>query len=127
MYEHLDGLDTGLGGMIMKNQVSVHAFYDEDTSTLTYVVSDPKTKDAVVIDPVLDYDPSSSKARLDSVKDVLSYVEEESLTVHYILETHAHADHLSGSQFFKRSVARCCSCNRKEHYQSSKKLAYLQF
>lgn len=81
--------------------IHVQSFFDEDTSTLTYVVSDPKTKDAVIIDPVLDYDPAASKVSLESVKDVLHYVTKEDLTIHFILETHAHADHLSGSQYLK--------------------------
>ena len=86
----------------MLKTINVHAFFDEDTSTLTYVVHDPKTLDALVIDPVLDYDPASSKVSLESVKAVLEYVKSQSLSVHFILETHAHADHLSGSQYLKK-------------------------
>ena len=81
--------------------MNVKAYFDEDTSTLTYVVYDQESKDAVVIDPVLDYDPASSKYDLKSVNRVIDFVNENQLMVHYILETHAHADHLSGSQFLK--------------------------
>lgn len=81
--------------------MKVNAYFDEDTSTLSYVVYDEVTKDAVVIDPVLDYDPASSKYDLNSVQKLVDVVNHHGLRVHYILETHAHADHLSGSQFLK--------------------------
>lgn len=79
----------------------VKAFFDKDTFTLTYVVSDPKTKDAVIIDPVWDYDPAASKMAEHSAHEVLDYVKGQELKVHHILETHAHADHVSGAQVMK--------------------------
>ena len=79
----------------------VKTFYDDRTSTLTYVVYDPDTKDAVVIDPVLDYDPKASKTWTESVDAVLEFLDEQQLDLRYVLETHAHADHLSGSQTIK--------------------------
>jgi glyoxylase-like metal-dependent hydrolase (beta-lactamase superfamily II) len=84
--------------------MQVKPFHDPSTFTLTYVVHDPSTHDAVVIDPVLDYDPQSSSVSTKSVDDVLAYVRSEGLAVHYILETHAHADHLSGSQILKQQL-----------------------
>ena len=81
--------------------MKIEAFFDNDTYTLTYLVYDPETKDAIVIDPVLDYDPASSKYNPESMSDVVTMIKNNSLNVHYILETHAHADHLSGSQFLK--------------------------
>jgi glyoxylase-like metal-dependent hydrolase (beta-lactamase superfamily II) len=78
--------------------VNIEAFFDPRTSTLTYVVSDPATRDAVVIDPVLDYEPVGSLVSAESVDRVAAYLERERLTLRAILETHAHADHLSGSQ-----------------------------
>lgn len=80
----------------------IEAFYDDRTSTLTYVAYDPETDDAVVIDPVLDYDPKASKTWTNSVDEVIEYIEDEDLDLRYILETHAHADHLSGSQVIKQ-------------------------
>jgi glyoxylase-like metal-dependent hydrolase (beta-lactamase superfamily II) len=77
------------------------SFYDERSSTLTYVVRDPQSRDAVVIDPVLDYEPGASKTFTESVDRVIRYLEDEGLQLRYILETHAHADHLSGSQRIK--------------------------
>ena len=81
----------------------IQDFYDARTNTLTYVVHDPQTRDAVIIDPVLDYDPASSRIWRESVDVVLDYVEREQLKVHYVLETHAHADHLSGAQLIKQA------------------------
>ncbi len=82
--------------------MNVEAFYDEDTFTLTYVVFDPATRDAVVIDPVLDYDPVSSTTSTRSAGRIEAFLKRESLRLHFVLETHAHADHLSGSQYLKR-------------------------
>lgn len=82
--------------------MEIKAFFDPDTSTLTYVVLDPDTGDAVVIDPVLDYDPVGSKTSTRSVDQVSDYVRDEGLTLRFVLETHAHADHLSGSQLLRR-------------------------
>ncbi len=77
-------------------------FFDPNTWTLTYVVSDPETRDAVVIDPVLDFDPLRVSTSTASVDAVAAYVEREGLTLRWILETHAHADHLSGGQVLKQ-------------------------
>jgi glyoxylase-like metal-dependent hydrolase (beta-lactamase superfamily II) len=80
----------------------IKEFFDQDTWTLTYVVWDEKTKDAIVIDPVLDYDPASSKTSEDSAAEVIEFLRMKELKLHFILETHAHADHLSGSQVIKK-------------------------
>jgi len=82
--------------------MKVKEFYDPATYTLTYVVFDPATKDAVVIDPVLDYDPGASQTSTASVDMVSDFVKAEGLTLHWVLETHAHADHLSGSQLLRQ-------------------------
>lgn len=82
--------------------IEVKPFFDPDTFTLTYVVFDPNSRDAVVIDPVLDYDPLSSSTATRSVAEVERFVTSERLRLHYVLETHAHADHLSGSQYLRR-------------------------
>lgn len=82
--------------------MKIQTFYDPVTYTITYVVFDPETRDAVVVDPVLDYDPLASRASTGSIARLAAFVDRERLRVHYVLETHAHADHLSGSQFLKR-------------------------
>ena len=84
--------------------MQIHTLFDDRTWTLTYVVYDEATKDAVIIDPVLDFDPASGRTWEDSNEAVLDFVKNEDLTVHWILETHAHADHLSGSQGLKKAL-----------------------
>lgn len=81
---------------------TVKEFFDKATWTLTYVVYDAQTKDAVVIDPVWDYDPASSKLSQNSAEEVFSFILKNSLNIHFILETHAHADHVTGSQIYKQ-------------------------
>jgi glyoxylase-like metal-dependent hydrolase (beta-lactamase superfamily II) len=82
--------------------MQIQAFFDKRTFTLTYVVYDEQTRDAVVIDPVLDYEPAASKTWTESADEVLAFLEKNELRLHYVLETHAHADHLSGSQHIKK-------------------------
>ncbi|MEZ4367313.1 MAG: MBL fold metallo-hydrolase [Kofleriaceae bacterium] len=81
--------------------IHVEPFYDAATYTLTFVVFDPATRDAVVIDPVLDYDPASGTTTTTAADRVSAYVEAERLRLHWVLETHAHADHLSASQLLR--------------------------
>ncbi len=80
----------------------IHSFFDPATFTLTYVVYDPDSRDAVVIDPVLDFDPLSAQTSLASVQRVSAFVSEQQLKLRHVLETHAHADHLTGAQYLKR-------------------------
>ena len=84
--------------------IHVEPFFDPRTSTLTYVVLDVASRDALVIDPVLDYDPASGTTWTESVDRVAAYVERERLRVQFVLETHAHADHLSGAQLLRRQL-----------------------
>ncbi len=79
----------------------IHAFFDVPTNTVSYLVGDPETKDAAVIDPVLDYDHKSGKANVTSADAILAKVKELGLTVKLVLETHVHADHLSGAPYIK--------------------------
>jgi glyoxylase-like metal-dependent hydrolase (beta-lactamase superfamily II) len=82
--------------------IEIKPFYDARTFTVTFVVWDRATRDAVVIDPVLDYDPVGSFTFTDSVDEVTSFLRSNELSLRWILETHAHADHLSGSQLLKK-------------------------
>lgn len=83
---------------------TVKEFFDKATWTLTFVVYDEITKDAIILDPVWDYDPAASKMSTHSADEVLQFVQSKNLNVHYILETHAHADHVSGSQILKKHL-----------------------
>ena len=75
----------------------IETFYDPRTYTLTYIVYDAETKDAVVIDPVLDYDPLAVTTYTESLDKVTSFIDQNRLRVHFAMETHAHADHISAS------------------------------
>ena len=79
----------------------IRAFFDEPTNTVSYLVADPVTKQAAVIDPVLDYDQASGAVDSRSVEAVLRAAREQGFTIVWTLETHAHADHLSGSPYIK--------------------------
>jgi glyoxylase-like metal-dependent hydrolase (beta-lactamase superfamily II) len=80
----------------------IQHFFDPQSSTLTYVVSDSKSRDAVVIDPVWDFDAASGDFSTAAFDKVLDFLQEKSLTPCFVLETHAHADHISSSQLFKK-------------------------
>src|SRR5512134_3030641 len=79
--------------------MEIRSFFDPATFTLTYVVHDART--AVVIDPVRDYDPKSGRTSWRSAEDVAAYVDERHLRVAYAIDSHAHADHMTGLPFFK--------------------------
>jgi len=79
----------------------VNAFFDNDTNTVTYVLKDPKGDDCAIIDPVLDYDAAAGRTSTVSADRVLQYVEDNGLKVAWVLETHAHADHLSAAAYLK--------------------------
>ncbi len=88
----------------MNSMVTIQAFFDPTTWTVSYVVWDPSTRRAAVIDPVLDYDFKSGHTSTTSVDKVLGYVAKHQLHVDWILETHAHADHLSGARHLQQRV-----------------------
>lgn len=75
----------------------IHPFFDGATNTVTYLVADPATRRAAIIDPVLDFDPKSGRLSTDSSDAVMARARAEGLEVVWILETHAHADHLSAA------------------------------
>jgi glyoxylase-like metal-dependent hydrolase (beta-lactamase superfamily II) len=82
----------------------VHAFHDEATFTITYVVSDPDTGSAAIVDPVLDYDPASGRTSTASADEVIAFVNARELDVLWILETHVHADHLTGAPYLREQL-----------------------
>jgi len=79
----------------------IRAFFDESTNTVSYLVWDPATRDGAVIDPVLDFDHKSGKASVASADALLKAATELGVHVVWVLETHAHADHLSGAPYIK--------------------------
>jgi glyoxylase-like metal-dependent hydrolase (beta-lactamase superfamily II) len=82
----------------------IQAFFDEETFTVSYLVSDPATRRAVVIDPVLDFDPKSARTSTKSADALLAAIKAKDLTVEWLLETHAHADHLSAAAVLKQKL-----------------------
>jgi glyoxylase-like metal-dependent hydrolase (beta-lactamase superfamily II) len=85
-------------------QTTTQGFFDPHTWTITYVISDNATRHAAIVDPVLDYDFKSGRISTVSTDKVLTYIRSNNLKVDWILETHAHADHLSGAQYVKEQV-----------------------
>lgn len=79
----------------------VQAFFDDATFTITYVVHDPATRDAAIIDSVLDYRANSGRTSTASADNVIAYVNSNNLKVTWLLETHAHADHLSAAPYLQ--------------------------
>ncbi|MDG1708312.1 MAG: MBL fold metallo-hydrolase, partial [Emcibacteraceae bacterium] len=80
------------------------AFFDKDTFTVTYVVSDPDSHKCAVIDSVLDYDQASGRTATSAADLVIAYINENNLSCEWILETHIHADHLSGAPYLREQL-----------------------
>ncbi len=88
----------------MPQSPKIHAYFDEATHTVSYLVVDPSTRAAAVVDPVLDYEHSSGTISATSARQILADVKEAGLTLQWVLETHAHADHLSAAPFLQRET-----------------------
>ena len=87
--------------MASPNAPEIRAFFDPATYTVSYLVSDPASRRGAVIDPVLDYDPNAGAVDVRSVNAILAAAEAAGITIDWALETHAHADHLSGAPYIK--------------------------
>ncbi|WP_340313954.1 MBL fold metallo-hydrolase [Rhizorhabdus argentea] len=85
-------------------QPIVQSFFDEVTNTASHVVSDARTRAAAIIDPVLDFDFASGRTGTASADKILAYVADKDLTVEWLLETHAHADHLSSAPYLQERL-----------------------
>jgi glyoxylase-like metal-dependent hydrolase (beta-lactamase superfamily II) len=83
---------------------SVTAFFDEATFTVTYVVADPDSAHAAIVDPVLDYDPASGRTSTASADKVVAFVRDNNLSIDWVLETHVHADHLSAAPYLREKL-----------------------
>lgn len=88
----------------MTSRITIQPFFDRSTWTVSYVVSDNATQAAAVIDPVLDYDFKSGHTNTKAADQVLAYLEDKGLRVEWIVETHAHADHLSAARYLQERV-----------------------
>ena len=84
----------------------VTGFYDEDTGSIQYLVVDPETKKAALIDVVLSFDPKSAATKTDSADAILRYAENEGVEIEWILDTHPHADHLMASSYLKKQLGK---------------------
>lgn len=82
----------------------VKAFFDEPTFTASYVLHDPATKAAAIIDSVLNFDHSSGRTSFESADAMIAFVRDEGLEIEWLLETHAHADHLSAAPYLQEKL-----------------------
>src|SRR5690606_6982464 len=85
----------------MRAKPEIQAFFDDATNTVTYLVIDPATKRAAIVDPVLDFDADTGKADVAGVRRVLDAARAVGAQVEWVLETHAHADHLTAAPYVK--------------------------
>jgi glyoxylase-like metal-dependent hydrolase (beta-lactamase superfamily II) len=92
-------VDAVLRGKIRSPQVK--AFFDEPTFTASYVVHDPTTKAAAIVDSVLDFDQPSGRTSFESADAMIAYIQAEGLKLEWLLETHVHADHLSAAPYLQ--------------------------
>ena len=95
-------VEAVLAGTLHAPQVK--AFFDEPTFTVSYVVSDAATRRAAIVDSVWNFDHASGRTSFESADQIVAYVQEQGLTVEWILETHAHADHLSAAPYLQEKL-----------------------
>lgn len=93
-----------LAARATSNRLAVEAFFDEPTNTASYVIHDPATRRAAIVDSVLDFDAASGRTSTASADAIIAYVRREGLNVDWLLETHAHADHLSAAPYIQREL-----------------------
>ncbi|MGB2249500.1 MAG: MBL fold metallo-hydrolase, partial [Candidatus Puniceispirillaceae bacterium] len=82
----------------------VKAFFDNDSNTVSYVVTDPATKKAAIIDSVMDFDYASGTISYDHADMIIEYVTTQKLDVEWLIETHVHADHLSAAPYIQQKL-----------------------
>ncbi|HKY87084.1 MAG TPA: MBL fold metallo-hydrolase [Pseudorhodoplanes sp.] len=86
------------------NSPAVTGFYHEDSGSIAYVVADPATRHAAIIDPVLDFDEKAARVSTASADAILKHVDESKLSVDWVLDTHPHADHFSAAVYLKEKL-----------------------
>ena len=92
---------------------AVKSFFNEPTNTVSHVVHDPATRDAAIVDSVLDFDPAAGRTSFASADAIVAYVADANLTVAWLLETHAHADHLSAAPYLKEKLGGTLAIGRE--------------
>src|SRR5215216_1087862 len=85
----------------LRGKPIVKGFFEKRTFSIQYVVADPETKRASIIDPVLDFDPKSGATATHSADELLAYIAREGFILEWILDTHPHADHFSAAGYLK--------------------------
>ncbi len=88
----------------MAASTTVQAFFDDKTCTVSYVIADTASRCAAIVDPVLDFDFKSGRTTTQQADRLIAHVREQGLTVQWILETHAHADHLSSARYLQQQL-----------------------
>ncbi|NJM50346.1 MAG: MBL fold metallo-hydrolase [Sphingomonadales bacterium] len=104
MSDHVLELATKQITLAQRNIPVIESFFDLPTNTVSYIVHDPATQKAAIIDSVLDYDPASGRTRTDSADAIIGYVKQHGLVTEWLLETHAHADHLSAAPYIQQHL-----------------------
>lgn len=97
----------------MAVQPVVQEFFDEGTNTFSYVVSDPATRCCAVIDSVMNYDAASSSTHYEQANRIIDYIQQQELTVEWILETHVHADHMTAAPYIKEALGGKIAMSKK--------------
>ena len=88
----------------LEKKPSVKGFFDEPTNTVSYVVRDPLSKSCAIIDSVMNFDYASGRISYQSADELIAFVQSEDLTVEWLIETHVHADHLSGAPYLQKKL-----------------------
>lgn len=103
---HLEQARAQVGQVIrgVAQAPAVKTFFDEPTFTACHVVHDPETRKAAIIDSVMDFDQAAGRTSFESAGRIIDYLGDEALTVEWVLETHAHADHLSAAPYLKENL-----------------------
>lgn len=95
---------TGSNRTFFDMKQEVKSFFEEGTHTFSYVLSDPESGKAAIIDPVMTYEPAAARTSTGVLDEMLAYLRQQGLTLKWILETHAHADHMSGAPYLKEKT-----------------------
>jgi glyoxylase-like metal-dependent hydrolase (beta-lactamase superfamily II) len=93
-----------MGEQTVMDKIEIVPFFHQDTNTVTYVLIDLTTRHCAIIDAVLDYDPASGRTSTSSADELLKFVAEQGYHLQWILETHAHADHLSSAHYIQSQI-----------------------